>query len=114
MIVDLERVLAVRAAQRATAVLQQFPDTIPVVRPAENYPATGSSDPIGDDQCERSGWGDLEECAVEGGVFALPVPAGRIVSEGQLTVLIVCIAVLAAVLCGLLIALIAPWVRSGT
>lgn len=109
MIVDLERVLAARAAQRATAVLQQWPDTIPVVRPAEIYPATGSSDPIGDDQCERSGWGDLEECAVEGGVFALPAPATRS-SEG-VPVLIVCGAVFAAVIFG---ALIAPWVRSAS
>ena len=108
MVVDLEQVLTARAAQRATAILQQWPDTMPVVRAAEPEAKRGCADPIGDDQAERcSAWGALDECAaVEGGVFAGPAPSVRSKSR---PVLIVCAAVFAAAIFGALVAL---WARA--
>ena len=48
-----------------STVYQEWPETIPVEQ-------RGSVDPLGDDYSERSGWGALNECAVEGGHYIAP------------------------------------------
>ena len=55
IIIDIDDPYSDRAKQFRSAVAR--------------HPAhSGSADPIGDDQAERSGWGGLDECgAVEGG-----------------------------------------------
>lgn len=61
-------------------------------------PASGSADPLGDDQAERtSAWGALEECATEGGKHREPTDTGSYPGPSVGWVLFLAVACIASV-----------------
>ena len=67
-------------------------------RQGRDCPDSGSADPLGDDQAERtSAWGALEECAIEGGKHREPTDTGSYPGPSVGWVLFLAVACIASV-----------------